>query len=152
LIFSNATFHWIPDQRALFAACLDALKPDGQIVVQIPANEIETGKVEMFALAETPRWKTVLGGLNRPFPELPPEHYSRMLTDLGYVSVDCYYYVFRHPMDRAADVAEWYRSTGLRPFMDVLPAELRDRFLADYVARLEGAYGTSGAVTFTFRR
>ena len=152
LIFSNATFQWIKDQRALFAACLDALKPGGQIVVQIPANEIETGKVEMFALAETPRWKVALGGLNRPFPELPPDHYARMLTELGYVSVDCYYHVFRHPMERAAEVAEWYRATGLRPFMDALPAERRDQFLAEYVARLEQAYGTSGAVTFTFRR
>ena len=27
LIFSNATFQWIPDHRALFAACFEALSP-----------------------------------------------------------------------------------------------------------------------------
>ena len=31
LIFSNATFQWIPDHRALFAACFEALRPHGKI-------------------------------------------------------------------------------------------------------------------------
>jgi len=44
LIFSNATFQWIPDHRALFAACFEALRPTVTIVVQMPANETETEK------------------------------------------------------------------------------------------------------------
>ena len=51
LIFSNATFQWIPDHRALFAACFEALRPDGTIVVQMPANETETAKMEIGRLA-----------------------------------------------------------------------------------------------------
>jgi trans-aconitate 2-methyltransferase len=33
-IFSNATFHWIPDHDALFAALFRTLKPGGQLVAQ----------------------------------------------------------------------------------------------------------------------
>jgi trans-aconitate 2-methyltransferase len=33
-IFSNATFHWIPDHDALFAALHRTLKPGGQLVAQ----------------------------------------------------------------------------------------------------------------------
>ncbi len=33
-IFSNATFHWIPDHPKLFAALAAALKPGGQLVAQ----------------------------------------------------------------------------------------------------------------------
>jgi trans-aconitate 2-methyltransferase len=33
-IFSNATFHWIPDHDALFAALFATLKPGGQLVAQ----------------------------------------------------------------------------------------------------------------------
>ena len=50
-IFSNATFHWIPNKLALFAACFDALRPGGTIVVQMPANETETAKMEIGRLA-----------------------------------------------------------------------------------------------------
>ena len=35
-----------------------------------------------------------------------------MLTELGYIGVDCYYVTFHHPMSRPAEVVEWYRSTG----------------------------------------
>src|SRR5216683_2305088 len=47
LIFSNATLQWIPDHRGVFARCLRTLAPGGRIVVQMPANAIETAKVEM---------------------------------------------------------------------------------------------------------
>ncbi|HXW82939.1 MAG TPA: methyltransferase domain-containing protein, partial [Candidatus Binataceae bacterium] len=152
VIFSNAALQWIKDQRAVLRACFDALSAGGRIVVQIPANELETGKRELSALAGEPRWSALLDGLSRPFRDWPPEHYASMLGELGYQDVDCYYHTFRHPMERAADVAEWYRATGLRPFLDALPADKRDEFLAAYVARLEHAYGTAGAMVFSFRR
>jgi trans-aconitate 2-methyltransferase len=34
LIFSNATFHWIPDHAALFAALFRALAPGGRLIAQ----------------------------------------------------------------------------------------------------------------------
>ena len=34
VIFSNATFHWIPDHDALFAALHRALKPGGRLLAQ----------------------------------------------------------------------------------------------------------------------
>ena len=84
LIFSNATFQWIPDHRALFAACFDALRPGGTIVVQMPANETETAKMEIGKLAREAPWNTMLGGRERAFHEEPPEFYAAMLAQLGY--------------------------------------------------------------------
>ena len=55
-------------------------------------------------------------------------------------------------MDRPADVVQWYRSTGLRPFLDALPKDRHDEFLARLTARLNAAYGTSGPMTFDFKR
>jgi trans-aconitate 2-methyltransferase len=152
LIFSNAAFQWIRDRRALFTNCLLALKPCGRIVVQVPANESETAKVELSRLASEEPWRTLLGGLEKPFGEEPPEYYARMLAEIGYDSIDCYHYTFRHPMDRPAEVVEWYRATGLRPFLDALPPARREEFVAAYTPRLESAYGTSGPIIFNFRR
>jgi trans-aconitate 2-methyltransferase len=152
LIFSNATFQWIPDHRALFAACFDALRPGGTIVVQMPANETETAKMELGRLAREAPWSTMLGGRERAFHEEPPEFYAATLAKLGYDRIDCYHLTFHHPMDRPAEVVQWYRSTGLRPFLDALPKDRRDEFLDRLTARLNAAYGTSGPMTFDFKR
>jgi trans-aconitate 2-methyltransferase len=152
LIFSNATFQWIPDQRALFAACFAALKPGGRIVVQIPANETETAKVELGRLAREEPWRSMLSGRDRAFREDPPEVYATMLAGLGYDRIDCYHLTFHHPMDKSAEVVQWYRSTGLRPFMDAIPKNRHDEFLDALTARLNSAYGTSGQMTFDFKR
>ena len=152
LIFSNATFQWIPGHRALFAACFDALRPGGTIVVQMPANETETAKLEIGRLARETPWSTMLGGRERAFHEEPPEFYAAMLAKLGYDRIDCYHLTFHHPMDRPADVVQWYRSTGLRPFLDALPEDRHEEFLGQVTSRLNAAYGTSGAMTFDFKR
>jgi trans-aconitate 2-methyltransferase len=152
LIFSNAAFQWIPNQRAMFASCLEALKPNGRIVVQIPANETETAKVELGRLACEEPWHAMLSGRERAFREDPPAVYAAMLSELGYDRIDCYYLTFHHPMDRPAEVVQWYRSTGLRPFMDALPKNRHDEFLDLLTARLNSAYGTTGPMTFDFKR
>ena len=152
LIFSNAAFQWIRDQRALFAACRKALRPSGKIVVQIPANETETAKIELGKLAREEPWRAMLSGRERAFREDPPTAYAAMLAELGYERIDCYYLTFHHPMNSPADVVEWYRSTGLRPFMDALPKSRHDEFLNKLTARLNSAYGTDGPMTFDFKR
>jgi trans-aconitate 2-methyltransferase len=151
-IFSNATFQWIPDQRALFAACFDALRPDGTIVVQMPANETETAKMEIGRLAREAPWNAMLHGRERAFHEEPPEFYAAMLARLGYDRIDSYHLTFHHPMDRPADVVQWYRATGLRPFLDAIPKDRHDEFLGELTARFNTAYGTSGPMTFDFKR
>ncbi len=152
LIFSNAAFQWIADDRALFAACFQALRPGGTIVVQIPANETETAKVEIGRLAREAPWNTMLALREHAFHEDSPEFYAAMLAQLGYDSIDCYHLTFHHPMDGPADIVQWYRSTGLRRFLDALPKDHHDEFLKRLASRLEAAYGTSGPMTFDFKR
>lgn len=152
VVFSNATFQWIPDQRALFAACFNALEPGGRIVVQIPANETEAAKVEVGRMAREEPWRAILSGRDRAFVEQPPEFYAALMAELGYHEIDCYHLTFHHQMDRPADVVNWYRSTGLRPFLDAIPKERHEEFLGALTARLNTAYGTSGPMTFDFKR
>ncbi len=153
IIFSNATLQWVPGHREIFRACLEALAPGGKIVAQMPANEIETAKVELSRLAGEPPWAAMIGGVDATFRQvLPPPHYAAMLSDLGFVEVDCYYRTFEHPMNSPGEIVQFYSSTGLRPFLDGLPRERHDEFLTALTGRYERAYGTTGAVIFPFRR
>ena len=57
VIFSNAALQWTSDQRPMFAACFEALKAGGRLIVQMPANGHETAQVTLRALAAEPRWR-----------------------------------------------------------------------------------------------
>lgn len=153
LVFSNAAFHWVADHRGLIRACYQALTPGGKLVVQMPANDEETAKLTLGRLAREAPWRAMLAGVEASLaPVPPPEHYRKLLSELGFVAVDCYYQTFAHPMNSPAEVVEWYRSTGLRPFLQALAQEQRPRFIAALAERLDSAYGTEGRMTFYFRR
>jgi trans-aconitate 2-methyltransferase len=154
VIFSNAALQWASDHRAILTAAFVALAPNGRLVVQMPANENEAAQTTMHQMAGEPPWHSLLGGVRTPSDEnvSSPDTYTRLLTELGFVEVDCFYHTFKHPMSNPAEVIEFCRSTSLRRFLDLLPASQHQDFIAELTRRLEVAYGTRGPVTFNFRR
>ncbi len=152
LVFSNAALHWLKDHRGILGGCYEALAPGGRLVAQMPANDDETAKLELRRLAHEDRWRAKFGGIDDLAPVAPPDDYRRMLSEIGFVDVDCYYQTFAHPMKSPAEVVEWYSSTGLRPYLQVLAQAEQPGFLAALAERLKLAYRTAGAMTFLFRR
>jgi trans-aconitate 2-methyltransferase len=153
LVFSNAALQWARDHRPVLAACYEALEPGGRLVMQIPANEIETAQRSMMTLASSDRWRARLAAVRLPgLYVLPLEDYRRMLAELGFVDIDCYYRIFEHPMSGPGEVIEWSRATSMRPFLEALGPDEKPRFEADLLAELERGYGTRGPLVFPFRR
>jgi trans-aconitate 2-methyltransferase len=153
IIFSNAALQWIPKHREVLTRWLRALIPGGRLAIQMPANDRETAKAALTDLVREEPWRALLSGINESFREVPPPaKYQQILREIGFTEIDCYYHTFHHPMQSPAEVVEWYRATGLRPFINALPEHRRTVFLDSYRQRLERAYGTSGAVTFDFKR
>lgn len=153
LVFSNAALHWVKDHRRALMEWRDLLRPGGRLVVQMPANYAETAQVTLTVLAAEPPWRELLRDIEVPSATVgTPDYYARLLDELGFADIDCYYQVFAHPMNGPADVVQWSRATVLRPFLDALGEERREEFVAQWTGRLESAYGTSGPLTFNFRR
>jgi trans-aconitate 2-methyltransferase len=154
VVFSNAAFQWARDHRDLLARCFRALRPGGNLAVQMPANDRETAQVTIHALAAEPPWRAVLGKIRTPSDATvrTPAEYRAMLAEIGFVDIDCHYHVFRHPMSGPAEIVEWSRATTLRPYLDALPAERHAAFITDLTRRLELGYGTGGQLDFEFRR
>lgn len=153
VVFSNAAFQWVPDHRAIFTSCFEALAAGGRLVVQMPANEGGTTRLVLDRLVREQPWSAMLGGLREAFPAVASaDEYGRMLSAVGFVAVDCYYRIFEHPMQNPGEIVEFYRSTGLRPFLQALAPERHEAFLAAFAQRLGDAYGTGGSLVFPFRR
>jgi trans-aconitate 2-methyltransferase len=154
VVFSNAAFQWARDHRDLLVRCFRALRPGGSLAVQMPANERETAQATIRALANEAPWQATLGAI-RTLSDATvraPAEYQAMLAEIGFVDIDCLYHVFRHPMDSPAEVVEWSRATALRPYLDALPADRHDDFIAALTRSLEHGYGTCGPLIFEFRR
>jgi trans-aconitate 2-methyltransferase len=150
VVFSNAALQWLPDHRSLFPSLMDRVAPGGALAVQMPGNGDAAAHVLMRNVAaqwagtkEVREWFS--HDLGFYFDVLAP-HAAR---------VDLWATEYIHVMDSAEGIVEWYKGTGLRPFLDALPAAAdRDRFLATYLDALREAYPPhdDGRVLFPFRR
>ena len=155
MVFSNAAFQWARDHRDLLARCFRALRPGGTLAVQMPANERETAQVTIHALANSPQWRDLLGGIRTPSDRSvqSPDDYHAMLSAIGFVDLDCHYHTFSNIRWAApTEVVEWSRATVLRPYLDALPTNRHAAFIDELTWRLELAYATTGPLTFEFRR
>ncbi|HJU27793.1 MAG TPA: methyltransferase domain-containing protein, partial [Candidatus Binataceae bacterium] len=154
VVFSNAALQWVSDQSHVLAACYRALKPYGRLAAQVPANQHETAQSTIHAMAAEEPWREWLAAVRTPSDNnvREPAQYAAMLAEIGFAEIDCHYHEFHHAMNSAADVVEFSRATVLRPFLERLPADRRDAFIAALTVRLEKAYGARGPLTFNFRR
>ena len=58
-------------------------------------------------------------------------------------------------MDGPEGIVEWYKGTGIRPFLEALPTDAdRERFLTHYLEAIREVYPprADGRVLFPFRR
>jgi len=153
MIFSNAALQWLTEHREIFTRCFQALAPSGLLVVQVPANDHETAQVTLDAMAHEEPWSAALARVKPPSATVAaPETYARMLAEIGFTRIDCYYHTFHHPMGSPAEIVQWCRATVLRRYLGLLDADAGGPFVEAFAARLERAYGTRGPLIFNFRR
>jgi len=140
LLFSNATFQWLPDHVAVLQRLLKALKPGAVLAMQVPDNWDEPNHVWMRELAKEEPWSKLLPAHPRNRVSLPSVHdyYDRLRADC--TRIDLWHCIYQHVMDGPEAIVELVKGTGLRPFVDPLPIEQRPAFIDAYTARIAAAY------------
>ncbi|MBV8592923.1 MAG: trans-aconitate 2-methyltransferase, partial [Caulobacteraceae bacterium] len=133
LVFANAVFQWVPDHQRLFPHLMEALAPGGSLAVQMPDNLGEPAHVLMRETAAKGPWRAKLAAAATARPALrPAERYYDLLRPLA-AKVDIWRTTY-HPVleGGVAAVIEWFKGTGLRPFLTPLDEPERGAFLAAY--------------------
>lgn len=151
LVFSNACLQWVPDHRRLLPRLVALLRPGGALAVQIPMQQKlpihriiqEVAQLEPFAPYDP----------QRLYHNLKPGEYYDLLTELD-GDCDMWQTTYCHVLSGHQDILEWYRGSGLRPYLDALPEELRAGFEGEVMARLQESYPlqADGKVLFDFPR
>jgi trans-aconitate 2-methyltransferase len=140
LLFGNAVFHWVPDHPNVLARLLASLQPGGVLAVQMPDNAGEPAKMLMEQVAASGPWATAIGQSQAVGADLPrPEAYYDLLRPLSR-RIDIWHTHYQHIIADHAGVVEWFKGSGLRPFLAPLDAATRAAFLARYTDEISKAY------------
>lgn len=154
LLFSNATFHWIPEHAAVMTKLMASLPKGGVLALQMPDNLEEPSHRLMRDTAAAGPWSLKLAGAGRARSVLhSPQTYTDLLRPFG-SRVDVWHTTYYHPLEGAPAIVDFLGSTALRPYLGPLDEEERARFLAEYTARIAAAYpvGPGGNVLPRFPR
>ena len=133
-VFSNATFHWVPDHDALFACLAAALAPGGRLSAQCG------GAGNVAALHEAALAAAADAGLTARFEDWPgpwnfatPEATEERLRAAGFADAECWL----QPWPLQVDEPRTYLQTVcLGPHLERLDAGEHERFLDAVMARL----------------
>lgn len=154
LIFSNATLQWLPDHAALFPRLARSLAPGGCLAVQMPNNVDGAAHVAMREIAAEAPWAGKLADAARSKTRLGSfGDYRRWLAGAG-CRVDLWQTTYVHALANREAIAEWFKSTALKPFLAPLTEAERAQFLERYLSRIAPAYPTQddGMVLLPFPR
>src|SRR5581483_11114943 len=88
VVFSNAVFHWIPDDDALFGCLCRATKPGGRMRAQCGGYGNNARVLEAVAtVREHPRFERYLRGFTDSKKFRTPEQATRALERAGWRDV-----------------------------------------------------------------
>jgi trans-aconitate 2-methyltransferase len=154
VIFANAVLHWVPGHAELLPRLVGVLSPGGSLAVQMPDNMTEPSHVLMQQVASDGPWATKLASAPGERAEVarPAWYYSLLRPHCRQVNVWCTTYY--HPLAGIDAVVEWFKGSGLRPFLAPLDQDEQAEYLARYRAALASAYPAQpdGTVVLPFPR
>lgn len=152
VVFSNACIQWIPRHPALISAMMELLRPGGTLAVQVPMNCHEPVHRVINMVIHSGKWSRLLPQ-KRIYHTLTPEEYYAHLSAIS-SSVSIWQTIYYHSMDSAKDILDWYRGTGLRPYLEQLPVGKKEELEENILALLRQEYPVqkNGKIIYRFPR
>ena len=137
VIFANAVLQWLPDHARLLPRLVQQLRPGGSLAVQMPDNLDQPSHTLM---QQDGPWRARLEAVAgvRSAISSPSWYYGLLRPQCG--RVDVWRTTYHHPLDGADGIVEWFKGSGLRPFLAALQADEREPYLQRYRAALAEAY------------
>lgn len=152
VIYSNATFQWVPDQMALFPRLMSFLKPGGVFAFQVPVNFNAPSHVLLWETAGDVRWKSKLAHIRETERGMPELYYDILKPHAA--ALDIWQTEYLQLLEGEDAVYRWVSGTALRPYVQALDGAEREAFIALYKQKLNVAYPrrADGTTLFPFQR
>ena len=155
IVFSNAALQWVDDHAAIFPKLLARVAAGGALAIQMPANFDAPAHRIMREIATSQAWRKHFPAAGvREWHVHDLAAYHDILAPIA-GAVDFWQTEYLHIMADAAAIVEWYKGTGLRPFLDALANDRQKAdFTSQYLEEIARAYPVrkDGRLIFPFRR
>jgi trans-aconitate 2-methyltransferase len=131
-IVSSAVFHWIADHPALFGRMRDALRVGGRLEAQCGGvGNIDDFRILSEEIAAREPYASQLTEFAAPWYYAGAEETEERLHTAGFAEVKAWL----QPWDVVPpDPRGFLQTLILKPYLDVLPAELHDPFIDEAMA------------------
>lgn len=154
IVFSNAALQWMPDHERLLPRLFSQVARGGAMAVQIPAHFNSPLHREMLEVAKDPMWRHLMERPLNAMTKKPPSFYYNLLQPLA-ERLEMWETEYYHVMDGPEAILEWFRGTGLRPYLAALESEPHRRRFEDMLLdkyRRTYPRQNDGRILFLFRR
>jgi trans-aconitate 2-methyltransferase len=155
VILANAVLQWLPNHAQLLPALVGKLASGGALAVQMPDNLDEPAHRLMREVGAAGPWAAKLAAAAAARAALAgAAWYSELLRPLC-AKVDVWRTTYYHSLPGgAAAVVEWFKGSGLLPFLEPLSDAERAAYLTQYTAAISRAYPAvaDGSVLLPFPR
>jgi trans-aconitate 2-methyltransferase len=129
VVFSNAVFHWIPDDDALFGSLFRATKPGGRLRAQCGGYGNNAHVLEAVAAVRgDDRFARHLGDFRDSKKYRTPGEATAALQRAGWGDAGARLWAQPVPFEDERDAALYIRTILLRDHVARLPEELRDEY------------------------
>lgn len=152
VVFSNACIQWVPNHPELIKNMMGVLNDGGVLAVQTPMNYKEPIHRIIAELSTGEKWKNKFDN-PRIFYNLTQSEYFDLLSEVS-SDFSVWETIYCHRMPSHESIMDWYKGTGLRPYLEALCEEDAREFENDVYSEVVKAYPiqANGEIIFRFPR
>lgn len=152
IVFSNACIQWIPNHKRLIPNMMNLLEKGGALAVQTPMNYEEPIHIIIREITKSPKWIDKFPN-PRIFYNLSQSEYFDILSQTA-SDFTMWQTTYFHRMSSHQSIIEWYRGTGLRPYLNALSESDKAIFEKDVLDEMVKVYPIqkNGEIIFRFPR
>ena len=154
IVFSNAALQWIPGHSVLIPRLFSLVRPGGAMAAQVPANSGSPLHRGLLSVSRKAQWRALTAGCRHLLHYHSPEYYYDLLQPLA-AKVDLWETTYYHVLSSHKELIEWYKGSGMRPFLERLPDDsAASAFENEVLERCKRFYPSrkDGEVLYPFRR
>jgi len=135
LIYSTATFHWIPNQQKALYALAHHLNPNGHLFIVMPGN-VEGRKKAFYSVLYSKKWRQLIENDKKPafvyFQD--PDNLSAMIEKTGLTIISSYQKLILRTFKNREKYHSWIMGFigGFDALKNLSPKKLSN-FAYDYV-------------------
>jgi trans-aconitate 2-methyltransferase len=148
-VFSNAVFHWIPDDDALFGALLAATRPGGRLRAQCGGHGNNAKVLEAVAtVRERPPFRGYLDGFSDSKRYRTTEEATAALERAGWRNARARLWPQPVPFDDPGEAALYVRTILLRDHVARMPEDVGDAYARAVVEETTARHGAPYAADY----